>query len=103
MNTFQYVLLALGGLIGLSAFWDQIKDKLSNVSTPKPEPPKDKDKHITPTDEGSLAEVIVCWEHLQIELKERGLNKAASELNKIFPLFIETVKDEEKLPPPSDS
>lgn len=81
MSTFQMILFALGALFGVSALWDQIKTFIPSF------------KHDS---KDSLAEVVVCWERLQDELKERGLNKAAAELTAIFPLFIEAVKEDTK-------
>jgi hypothetical protein len=93
MTTFQMILLALGALLGVSAFWDQIKNFISKPTKEADAPtPAPSDHRHDPKD--SLAEVVVCWEHLQDELKQRGLNKAAAELTKIFPLFIDAVKED---------
>lgn len=94
MTTFQMLLLVLGAVLGVSAFWGQIKAIIPKFT-------KGADKSVEPSDheydtKDSLAEVVVCWEYLQDELKERGLNKAAAELTKIFPLFIDAVKEDAK-------
>ena len=105
MSPFQMIMLALGVLLGVSTYWEQIKSLLTKPSkvdpdpTPEdatPEDPKKPDHRHDPLD--SLAEVIVCWENLQDELKERGLHKAAAELTAIFPLFIDAVKEENVKP-----
>jgi hypothetical protein len=124
MSPFQMTMLALGVLLGVSTYWDQIKtliktlikpNKVNPDLTPDPnviegivdtilidtgttilEDPKKPDRRHDPLD--SLAEVVVCWEHLQDELKKRGLNKAAAELTSIFPLFIEAAKEDEVKP-----
>lgn len=122
MSPFQMTMLALGVLLGVSTYWGQIKtliktlikpNKVNPDLTPDPnvieqiredlrkskrilEDPKKPDRRHDPLD--SLAEVVVCWEHLQDELKKRGLNKAAAELTSIFPLFIEAAKEDEVKP-----
>ena len=105
MSPFQMIMLALGVLLGVSTYWEQIKSLLTKPSkvdpdpTPEdatPEDPKKPDHRHDPL--GSLAEVVVCWENLQDELKERGLHKAAAELTAIFPLFIDAVKEEDVKP-----
>ena len=89
MSTFQMIMLAVGVLVGVSTYWSQIKTLKH---------PKEPDHRNYPLD--SLAEVVVCWEHLQDELKKRGLDKAAAELTTIFQLFIEAVKEDEVKPQP---
>ena len=100
MSPFQMIMLALGVLLGVSTYWEQIKSLLTKPSKvdpdPTPEDPKKPDHRHDPLD--SLAEVVVCWENLQDELKERGLHKAAAELTAIFPLFIDAVKEEDVNP-----
>ena len=115
MSPFQMIMLALGVLLGVSTYWEQIKSLLTKPSKvdpdptpedptpedptpedPTPEDPKKPDHRHDPL--GSLAEVVVCWENLQDELKERGLHKAAAELTAIFPLFIDAVKEEDVKP-----
>ena len=131
MSPFQMTMLALGVLLGVSTYWDQIKTLIKTLIKPNkvnpdlaPDPnatqpykpfvinqerlhqrvtgttiledPKKPDRRHDPLD--SLAEVVVCWEHLQDELKKRGLNKAAAELTSIFPLFIEAAKEDEVKP-----
>lgn len=96
MTTFQMVLLALGALLGVSAFWDQIKNVIPSFTKKADDTPAPSD-HEHSNDKDSLAEVVVCWEHLQDELKDRGLHQAAAELTKIFPLFVQAVKEDKKL------
>lgn len=95
MTTFQMIVVALGALLGVSAFWDQIKNVIPNFTKKADDTPAPSD-HEHDDKNDSLAEVVVCWEHLQDELKVRGLHKAAAELTKIFPLFIEAVKEDTK-------
>lgn len=90
MTTFQLSLLTLGVLLGASVFWDQIKSFFMKVLSNK----NDQQSKLTGENNDSLSEVIVCWENLQDELRKRGLKKAVDELTKIFPLFIEAVKEE---------
>jgi hypothetical protein len=100
MNTFQMVVVGLGGLLGVSVFWGKIKDASMKLFTKKK-----KGDDVAPDGDGphphepagnSLAGVVLCWEELQRELKKRGLNKAAEELINIFPLFIERVEEDRK-------
>jgi hypothetical protein len=90
MNVFQIIMLALGGALGVSTFWGKIKGVLSKFFTKKPDVPTPVDKGVN--NSPSLSEVVVCWEHLQDELKKRGLIKAVESLVAIFPLFIEESK-----------
>jgi hypothetical protein len=86
MSTFQLVMLGLGVLLGVGAFWDTIKSWKSKQSV-------DVENHKHDSDKDSLCDVIICWENLNKELKSRGLKKASDELQKIFPLLV--VKDSE--------
>ena len=92
MTAFQIIVIGLGVLLGVGTFGGDLKSILSSIlnffkDKTTPDAPEVKT-------ENSLSEVVICWERLQGELKERGLNKAALELSKIFPLFVEAVQEE---------
>lgn len=96
MNTFQMVVVGLGGLLGVSVFWDKIKTFIPTFKK-KDVDPDDKDP-VPHHDlvEGSLADIVACWDNLHDEMKKRGLNKAAAELTKIFPLLIQKTEEAKK-------
>jgi len=93
MTAFQMIVIGLGVLLGIGTFGGDLKSILASILNffKKDKAAPDAPEAET---ENSLAEVVICWERLQEELKGRGLNKAASELSKIFPLFVEAVQEE---------
>jgi hypothetical protein len=98
MTTFQIVMVALGSLLGVSAFWDSIKPLLkSGVDKVKPKPkPVEPESpvHECDTCDIRLVDVVRCWEHLRCMCEEQNLDKAKAELDKIFPLLV--VESEDK-------
>jgi len=96
MTTFQIIMVSLGGLIGLSAFWENIKDGLKNIKDKIPKRPtvpvKPVVDHIDHLDsvkcDVKLIDVVRCWEHLRCLCEESNLQQASTELDKIFPLLV---------------
>jgi hypothetical protein len=94
MTTFQIVMVALGGLLGVSAFWDKIKAaiiSIGNIKSPKlpiivdvgcPDCP-------IPTDEAwELVETVSQWQHLVEMCDAQQLFEAKAKLEEIFPLLV---------------
>lgn len=98
MTTFQITMVLLGGLIGLSAFWGDIKNGIKNVKNKIPKRPTkpvvDHDDKSDCSTDISLVDVVRCWEHLRWMCEENNLEKASTELDKIFPLLV--VESEDK-------
>lgn len=96
MTTFQIIMVSLGALLGVSAFWDQIKTAVSSgvdKVKPKSVEPESPD-HECVTCDIRLVDVVRCWEHLRCMCEENDLDKAKAELDKIFPLLV--VESEDK-------
>lgn len=96
MTTFQIVMVALGSLLGVSAFWDKIKPLVaSGVEKVKPKPVEPESPVIEcETCDVRLVDIVKCWEHLRCMCEENNLDKAKVELDKIFPLLV--VESEDK-------
>lgn len=85
MTTFQMITVGAAILIGVSSFWPQIKAAISsatNVVKPK-KPAIDDHPHTS-----DLSTIVGCWESLKNDCKRCGMDEAAQELDKIFPLFV---------------
>lgn len=114
MTNFQLVMVGLGALLGVSAFWPQIKEfldgRLSKPDSPETNPvqPSSPEKPVTIKPECpeipkcpdgcpiSLAYVVSRWEELKEMCEELNLDAAATELDKLFPLLVQETPDEPK-------
>lgn len=103
MTQFQMLMIGLGGIIAVSAFWEQIvallpKLNVKTDNTPqrtdsssetkvKKDPCECNDLCIT-----DLTEIVRLWENLKSQCEDHKLNDAAAELDKIFPLLVKVQK-----------
>lgn len=95
MTTFQIVMVALGGLLGVSAFWDKIKAAAGKIKLPEKPIIKEVEK-IDPIDpdkdfieKSELVDVVEQWQTLVEMCEAQDLHKAKSKLEEIFPLFVD--------------
>lgn len=99
MTTFQIVMVALGGLLGVSAFWDKIKAAIGNIKLPKSPTIVDEVEKIDGCkdcpigcvkcdEEWELVETVSQWQHLVVMCDAQGLFEAKAKLEEIFPLLV---------------
>lgn len=103
MTQFQMLMIGLGAIIAVSAFWEQIVALI-------PKPSVKMDKAPQRTDSSSetkvkkdpcechdlcvtdLTEIVRLWENLKSQCEDHNLNEAAAELDKMFPLLVKVQK-----------
>lgn len=94
MNTFQWVMLGAAAFLVAPMVFEKFKGFVPSAPTPPPVPPvPPAPEHVDSCD--GLVDVVECWEHLCDCCEAQGMNDAARELKKIFPLFaIQEVENE---------
>ena len=87
-------MVALGCLLGVSAFWDKIKSVAGNIKLPKKPIVKEIEK-IDPIDSdkdfierSELVDVVEQWQILVEMCEVQDLHTAKVKLEEIFPLFV---------------
>jgi len=95
MTTFQIVMVTLGGLLGVSAFWDNIKAAIGSIKLPKGPTIVDEVEKIDGhkdcpkcDEEWELVETVSQWQHLVVMCDAQGLFEAKAKLEEIFPLLV---------------
>lgn len=113
MTQFQMLMIGLGAIMAVSAFWDQIialipkptqtvrtdnppkrTDSLPET-TVKKDPCECNDLCIT-----DLTEIVRLWENLRSQCEDYNLQEAVTELDKIFPLLVKVQKTKPAPPKP---
>ena len=100
MTMFQIVMVALGCLLGVSAFWDKIKAGFSSIKWPK-KPIVDEVEKVKPAvilndpekdfiKNSELVDTVEQWQTLVEMCDAQGLHSAKANLEEIFPLFVVT-------------
>tara|TARA_B100002019_G_scaffold291335_1_gene311209 strand:+ start:2022 stop:2309 length:288 start_codon:yes stop_codon:yes gene_type:complete len=93
MNVFQWVMLGAAAVLVAPMLFQKAKGLIPSTPEPPVPPPAPEDHDDTC---GGLVDVVECWEHLVECCEHQGMNDAARELKKIFPLFaIQEEKDEQ--------
>lgn len=110
MTQFQMLMLGLGAVIAISAFWDQILSFVSKQTAKKEEAPKrtdsspevkiKKDDPCECTDLciTDLTQIVILWENLLSQCDQHNLQEAKAELEKIFPLLVKVQKPAQVAP-----
>lgn len=93
MNTFQWVMIGLAAVLVAPVLWKQLKTLIPErkpIELPPPIPQSNLDHDHT-----DLVDVVECWQHLIECCKANGMNEAADEIYKVFPLFANKGVDNE--------
>lgn len=93
MNTFQWVMIGLAVLLVAPVIWKQLRNIIPErkpIELPPPAPQITEDHQHT-----DLIDVVECWQHLIDCCKANGMNEAADEIYKVFPLFANKGVDNE--------
>jgi hypothetical protein len=88
MNTFQWIMVALAGIVALPMVWRRITSVVNFETTPS----STKKNYCQ-----GLVDVVERWEGLKKCCDEQGLTEASTQLTKIFPLFAIQDKKEVKV------
>lgn len=93
MNTFQWVMIGLAVFLVAPVIWKQLKNIIPERKPIElPPPPLQINEDHQHTD---LIDVVECWQHLIDCCKANGMNEAADEIYKVFPLFANKGVDNE--------
>lgn len=90
MNTFQWIMVALAGIVALPMVWRRITSVINFETTPS-----STKKNLD--DCQGLVDVVEKWEDLMNCCEEQRLTEASTQLTKIFPLFAIRDKKEGKV------
>jgi hypothetical protein len=103
MTQFQMLMIGLGAIIVVSAFWDQIVSFIPKLTIKKEEAPPRMDSssetkvkkdpcECTDLCITELTQIVVLWENLLSQCEQHNLQEAKVELEKIFPLLVKVQK-----------
>lgn len=113
MTYFQIMMIVIGVVIALSAFWEKVVEFIPK-STPKidttPEQANKSNENQSTKNKpeehsgcenacfSDLTEIVHYWENLRIHCEEYNLIEAKTELEKIFPLLVKVSKPASSVP-----
>lgn len=90
MNTFQWIMIGIAAVLVVPIIWKKITSSIIS------EPEEIVGPRISDEQCEGLVSVVKRWDALKQCCVRQGMTKAVEELQKIFPLFVETDEREKE-------